>query len=108
VTGVQTCALPIWTGAVLAAAVYARSVGKLAVVGLVGVATILIVLTTGFVNLTTVEAMVNFDDESSIQHQEDLKLSLVAIREYPFGRGLGTAGNIGQQQLGGEGLTNES
>ena len=52
--------------------------------------------------------MVNFDDESSIQHQEDLKLSLVAIREYPFGRGLGTAGNIGQQQLGGEGLTNES
>jgi len=95
-------------GAVFVMAFYQRAVGRIAVLTAIGVGVVAAVLVSGFVTLTTVEAMVNFGDSSSIQHQADLQLSIAAIEAYPFGRGLGTAGNIGQQQVGSQGITNES
>jgi O-Antigen ligase len=95
-------------GALLGTVVFLRRPGRFAILGVVGVGLLLFVVTTGFVHLTTIEAMVNFQDPSSLQHQADLQVSLQAIKQYPFGRGIGTAGNVGQQQLGSAGITNES
>ena len=95
-------------GALAAAAVYARSMFRVLVLGLVGAAIVALVIVVGFVHLSTVQSMVDFKDPSSIQHAEELRASLVAMQEYPFGRGIGTAGHVGQQQLGNAGITNES
>ena len=94
--------------ALAAAAIYSRTMFRVVVLGLVGAGLVALVLVIGFVQLSTVESMVSFKDPSSIQHAEELRASLVAMQEYPFGRGIGTAGNIGQQQLGNAGITNES
>jgi len=101
-------AIACGAGALLAAAIYSRSLGRFAMLGVLGSGVVALVLVAGLVHLSTVEAMVNLQDPSSIQHQADLQLSIETIKQYPFGRGIGTAGNIGQKQLGSAGLTNES
>ena len=95
-------------GAIAGAAVVARSTGRFVMVGTIGAAVVGLILVTGYVKITTVEAMVNFDDASSVQHSNQLSRSVTIIAANPVGQGLATAGNIGQQLNAADSITNES
>ncbi len=95
-------------GAIAVAAVAARATLRFAVLGTVGAALIAVILLTGYVKITTVEAMVNFDDASSVKHGDQISKSIDIVMANPLGLGLATAGNIGQQLNASESITNES
>jgi hypothetical protein len=95
-------------GAIMVAAVMARSTLRLAVVGVLGVCVVALILVTGYIKITTVEALVNFSDPSSVVHGNQLSKSIAIIATHPFGQGLATAGSIGQQLAGKDAITNES
>jgi hypothetical protein len=95
-------------GAIALAAMVARSSGRVLVLGALGLVATALIILSGYIKLTTVEAMVNFSDASSIKHVALIEQSLSLIVQYPLGRGLGTAGNIGQQLQGVDAITNES
>jgi hypothetical protein len=94
--------------AIALAALAARSFGRLALLGTLGVVVGMLIILSSFIKITTVQAMFNFGDASAVKHVVALEKSVSLIADYPLGRGLGTAGNIGQQQQGSEGITNES
>ncbi len=60
----------------------------------------------GALAVAAVAARLN--DASSLKHVSEMDESIQVISAYPFGRGLGTAGNIGQQEQGAAAITNES
>jgi hypothetical protein len=95
-------------GAIALAALAARATGRLAALGLVGLMVAAVILLSGYIKITTLEAMLNVSDASSLKHVAAFDESIKTIIDYPLGRGLGTAGNIGQQEQGGAGITNES
>lgn len=95
-------------GAITVAAFAARAVGRSLVFGLLTLAATALVLISGFIKISTVQALVNFQDPSALQHEYLIVQSIAIVEQYPLGRGLGTAGNIGQQQLGALSITNES
>jgi hypothetical protein len=95
-------------GAIALAAVAARATGRLMLLGAIGLVVAGLILVSGYIKLTTVEAMVNLSDASSLKHVAAIDESINLIIDHPLGRGLGTAGNIGQQEQGGAGITNES
>jgi hypothetical protein len=76
--------------------------------GLLAVGVVTGVLVSGYINLTTVKALVNFTDASSLVHENQLTKSIAIITTHPLGQGLATAGNIGQQLGGADAITNES
>jgi hypothetical protein len=80
----------------------------LATVGLLGAGVVALILVTGYIKITTVEALVNFQDASSVVHENQLSKSVAIITSHPLGQGLATAGNIGQQLGGADAITNES
>lgn len=96
-------------GCVLGAAVVSRSLFRHLLLVVLGGAVVAVILVSGYIRLSTVEALVNFQDASSQQHGQQMAKSVEAIKQDPLGRGLGTAGLVGQTQLkSGESLTNES
>jgi hypothetical protein len=95
-------------GAISIAAVAARSLGRAVMLGILGLLVVVLIVLSGYIKLTTIEAMVNLGDASAAKHVAAIQNSLSLIGQYPLGRGLGTAGNIGQQQQGAGAITNES
>jgi hypothetical protein len=97
------------TGAAIAlASVAARATGRLAALGMIGLLAVGVILLSGYIKISTVQAMLNVSDASSLKHVAAFDESIKTIIKYPLGRGLGTAGNIGQQEQGSAGITNES
>ena len=94
--------------AIALAAVPARALGRTLLFGAVALLLVVGVILSGYIKVTTVSALVNLGDASAVKHVAAIQNSLTLIVQYPLGRGLGTAGNIGQQQQGGQGITNES
>jgi hypothetical protein len=90
------------------AAIAARATGRLVLLGLVGLVIAGVIVLSGYIKVSTIEAMVNLNDASSLKHVLAFDESINLIVQSPLGRGLGTAGNIGQQEQGGAGITNES
>lgn len=95
-------------GAIAVAAVMTRSTLRFAAVGALGVVIAALVLVSGYIKISTVGALVNFQDASSVVHENQLSKSVTIIVSHPLGQGLATAGNIGQQLGGADAITNES
>ena len=95
-------------GAIAVAAVAARATGRFIVLGTIGAALVGLILLTGYIKITTVAAMVNFDDASSAKHGDQISKSIQIVINNPLGQGLATAGNIGQQLNAAQSITNES
>lgn len=60
------------------------------------------------INLAQLQFLFSLDESSAVGHLNALDLSLAVLREQPFGRGLGTAGQIAQRFTPTGGITNES
>ncbi|HZQ49658.1 MAG TPA: O-antigen ligase family protein [Candidatus Dormibacteraeota bacterium] len=95
-------------GAIAVGAVAARSTGRFLVLTTIGATLIGLILLTGYIKITTVQAMVNFDDASSVKHGDQISRSIDIVLANPVGQGLATAGNIGQQLNASQSITNES
>ncbi|HVD01830.1 MAG TPA: O-antigen ligase family protein [Candidatus Dormibacteraeota bacterium] len=96
-------------GAVIGIAIVAGKLFRYGLLVALGGGAVAAILISGYIKLSTIESLTNFQDASSVQHDQQIAKSIQVIEQYPFGRGLGTAGVVAQTQLkGGESLTNES
>jgi len=89
-------------------AIFARSLGRLVTIIAVCAATGLAVVSLSGTDLAIVQQLLNPGEASARAHVDAAARSLQIIEEEPLGRGLGTAGTIGQRFNKGESITNES
>jgi hypothetical protein len=89
-------------------AIFARSLGKMVTIVAVCAAIALSAAVVSGVDFAIAQQLFNPGEASARAHVDAAARSLVIIADEPFGRGLGTAGTIGQRFLQGGGITNEN
>ena len=93
---------------ILITAVLARRPIRVAVLGgVAAIAGIAGIVLSG-IRLETVQRLFSLQDASTQGHLHALQRSLAQIQHEPLGRGLGTAGTIGQRFVGDRAITNEN
>jgi hypothetical protein len=91
----------------LTIAVRTRAIGRLMAAGLLCAIVALFAALLVDVSPRGLAALTSPDETSIRGHLDAAERSVQIIREFPLGRGLGSAGTIGQRLLGAQSITNE-